>query len=307
MARVRFGVLLPGIRPDLAQLAEQRGLDSVWVSEHVLFHVPLTEALSVVAAYAAVTERIRVGTAVFLLALRHPTVVAKTATTVDLISRGRLTLGVGVGGEYAKEFEACGVDVHERGRRVDESIVVMRRLWRESNVTHKGRFFGFTDVTMEPRPAQPGGPPVWVGGRSQAAERRAGSLGDGYLPYLFTPERFAEAYGRVQAIAREAGRDASAIEPALYLFTAIRSARAEARAFAVSELGRRYNQSFETLVDKYCAVGTPAECAAFISRFVEAGVRHVVLVPLSPEERLTRDIEALAAEVVPAARAAVPE
>jgi probable F420-dependent oxidoreductase len=184
MARVRFGVLLPGIRPDLAVMAERRGLDSVWVSEHVLFHVPLNEALSVVAAYAAVTERVRLGTAVFLLALRHPTVVAKTATTVDLISRGRLTLGVGVGGEYAKEFEACGIDVHERGRRVDESIVVMRRLWRESKVTHKGRFFAFTDVTMEPRPAQPGGPPVWIGGRSEAAQRRAGLLGDGYLPYL---------------------------------------------------------------------------------------------------------------------------
>lgn len=302
MARVRFGVLLPGIHPDLAVLAERRGLDSVWVSEHVLFHVPLTEALSVVAAYAAVTERVRVGTAIFLLALRHPTVVAKTATTVDLISRGRLTLGVGVGGEYPKEFEACGIDVHERGARVDESITVMRRLWRESNVTHKGRLFRFTDVTMEPRPVQAGGVPIWIGGRSEAAQRRAALLGDGYLPYLFTPERFRQAYAHVQEIARDSGRDPSAIEPALYLFTALRPTREEARRFAVSELGRRYNQSFETLVDKYCAAGTPADCAAFVSRFVEAGVRHVVLVPLSSEDRLARDIEALAAEVVPAVR-----
>lgn len=302
MTRIRFGILLHDIRPDAAAQVERLGFDSVWVSEHILFHVPLHEALSVLAAYAARTERVQVGTAVLLLALRHPTVVAKTVVTIDVLSGGRVILGVGVGGEYPKEFEACGVPVNERGRRVDESIEIMRRLWTESHVTHKGRFFGFEDVTMEPRPAQAGGPPIWIGGRSDAAIRRTGRLGDGYLPYLVAPQRFRESFAKVEAEARAVGRDPSRIEPAIHLFTAVDRTREAARAFAVHELSERYNQSFEPIVDRYCAIGTPADCAATIARFVEAGVRHVVLVPLCPPARLADDLEVLAREVVPAVR-----
>jgi probable F420-dependent oxidoreductase len=300
MTVVRFGVLIPGVQPDAAVLAERVGFDSVWTSEHMLFHFPLHEGLSVLAAYAARTERVRVGTAVLLLALRHPTVVAKSVTTIDTVSRGRVVLGVGVGGEYPKEFEACGVPVNERGRRVDESIDVMRRLWSESGVTHRGRFFAFEDVTMEPRPVQVGGPPIWIGGRSEAAMRRAARVGDGYLPYLVTPERFRDGFAKVQAWAKELGRDASRIEPALHLFTALGETRETARAYAAQELGRRYNQSFEAIVDRYCALGPPEECAATIGRFVEAGVRHVVLVPLCPDGRFAEDVERYARDVVPA-------
>lgn len=302
MAEVRFGVLLPGARPELASFAERLGFDSVWVSEHILFHVPIDEGLSVVAAYAARTERVQVGTAVLLLALRHPTIVAKTVTTIDRLSNGRVILGVGVGGEYPKEFEACGVPVNERGRRVDESIEVMRRLWSETRVSHKGRFFAFEDVTMEPRPVRPGGAPIWIGGRSEAAMRRAARLGDGYLPYLVTPDRFRQSFRQVLAWAEEAGRDASRIEGALYLFASLGKTREDARGYAVDRLSTQYNQPFDSIVDRYCAIGPPAECAATIARFVEAGVRHVILVPLAPEARLAEDLESYTRDVAPIVR-----
>lgn len=302
MARVRVGILLPGIKPELASVVERLDFDSVWASEHILFHVPFHEGLSVLAAYAARTKRVKVGTAVVLLALRHPTLVAKAVTTIDVLSRGRVVLGVGVGGEYPKEFEACGVPVNERGRRVDESIQIMRRLWTEANVTHKGEFFAFRDVTMEPRPVQPAGPPIWIGGRSEAAMRRAARVGDGYLPYLVTPERFRQSFAKVRSWAEELGRDASRIEPALYLFAALGATRDVARAYAVHELSTRYNQPFDSIVDKCCALGPPAECAATIGRFVEVGVRHVILVPLCPTDRLPEDLEAFSQAVVRAVR-----
>jgi probable F420-dependent oxidoreductase len=302
MTPLRFGVVLPGVHLDAAALAERVGFDSVWNSEHILFHFPLHEGLAVLAAYAARTERVQVGTAVLLLALRHPTVVAKSVATIDVLSRGRVVLGVGVGGEYPKEFEACGVPVTERGPRVDESIEVMRRLWSGARVGHKGRFFAFDDVTMEPRPVQPGGPPIWIGGRSEAAMRRAARVADGYYPYLVTPQRFRENFGKVQQWAEEAGRDPSRIEPALHLFLSLGRTREEGRAFAIAELSRRYNQSFETIVDRYCAMGTASDCAETVARFLDAGVRHMTFVPLCPEERLTEDIEQLARDVVPALR-----
>jgi probable F420-dependent oxidoreductase len=298
MTALRFGVVLPGVHVETAALVERLGFDSVWNSEHILFHFPLHEGLAVLAAYAARTERVQVGTAVLLLALRHPTVVAKSVATIDVLSRGRVVLGVGVGGEYPKEFEACGVPVNERGARVDESIDVMRRLWTGSNVTHKGRFFAFEDVTMEPRPVQPGGPPIWIGGRSDAAMRRAARVADGYYPYLVTPQRFRENFAKVQQWAQELGRDPSSIEPALHLFLSFGSTREAGRAFAIQELSRRYNQSFETIVDRYCAMGPPADCAETVGRFLEAGVRHMTFVPLCPEERLDEDVERLAREVV---------
>jgi probable F420-dependent oxidoreductase len=301
----RFGVVLPGVHLDVAAQAERLGFDSVWNSEHILFHFPLHEGLAVLAAYAARTERVQVGTAVLLLALRHPTVVAKSVATIDVLSRGRVVLGVGVGGEYPKEFEACGVPVRERGARVDESIDVMRRLWSGSHVTHKGRFFSFEDVTMEPRPVQPAGPPIWIGGRSDAAMRRTARLADGYYPYLVTPQRFSENLAKIRGWAQESGRDPSCIEPALHLFVSLGATREAGRAFAIEELSRRYAQPFESIVDRYCAMGTSDDCAAVVARFMEAGVRHMTFVPLCPEARLAEDVERLAREVVPAVRRSI--
>src|SRR5712692_6161746 len=160
-AKVRFGAFLSLHPPEeqfaLARRCEELGLDSLWTGDHVSFHGPIYESLTLLATYAGITKRIRLGSGVYLLALRHPTIAAKITSTLDALSTGRLIFGVGVGGENPKEFEASGVPHRERGARVDEGIEVVRTLWRDTAATFKGRFTSFEGVSIDPKPAQPGG------------------------------------------------------------------------------------------------------------------------------------------------------
>ncbi len=303
MAEVKFGVVMPWAGPDLSAVEEVEalGYDSVWTSEHIFFYGPTMDAFTVLAAYAARTRRLLLGTAVTLLPLRPAAVVAKEATSLDILSGGRLILGVGVGGEYPKEFEACGVPVQERGARTNEAIRLLRRLWREDVVSHQGRFWRLNGVSLQPKPVQAGGPPIWVAGRSEAAMRRAGRLGDGYVPYLFSPERFRDGWAKVQEYARAAGRDPAAITPALYQFISLADSYEEAKAAAVADLSRRYNQPFENLVDRYVVMGTARDCVRRLEQYVEAGVRHFLLVFIGPGG--TREqVRACARDVLPALR-----
>ena len=205
---VRFGIEIqhrPELLGPVAVRAEALGFDSVWVGDHLAFHNPTLDALGALSYVAALTRRVRIGPCVYLLALRHPTTVAKQVTSLDVLAGGRVVFGVGVGGEFPKEFEAAGVPHRERGARVDEGIAVCRALWGPSPVSFEGRFTRFADVVFEPKPVQPGGPPIWIGGRSDAALRRAARLGDGWVSYLVTPERFRASLGKIEAFAREAG------------------------------------------------------------------------------------------------------
>lgn len=158
--------------------------------DHVLWHSPVLDPFTALAAFASRTTRIRLGTGVLLLPLRHPTLVAKAVASLDYFSRGRTILGIGLGGEFHQEYEACGVPLRERGRRANEAIRAIKALWTESPATFTGTFYHFERVVMEPRPLQHPHPPIWVGGRSEAALERAGKLGDGWLAYFVTPERF---------------------------------------------------------------------------------------------------------------------
>ena len=153
-----------------------------------------------------ISRRLVFGTGVYLVPLRHPTPVAKQVSTLDHLTEGRFIFGVGVGGEFHKEFEACGVPVAERGARLDESIAVMRKLWTGKPATHDGHFFKFEGVTMQPPPRQAGGPPIWCGGRSDAALRRIGRTTDGWMSYVITPEMFRQGLEKIAAAAAKAGR-----------------------------------------------------------------------------------------------------
>src|SRR5437588_8669636 len=207
---MRFGVQI-GMKPPAAQWAlvqriEALGFDSLWTGDHVSFHNPLYESLTLLATYAPLTRRIRLGTAVYLLALRPPAVAAKITSTLDALSGGRLIFGVGVGGENPKEFEVCGVPHGERGARVSEAIEVVRTLWRDTPATFKGQFTQFSGVSLDPKPVQKPGPPIWIGGRSGAALARARRQGDGWLSYVVQPERYAESLDKIRAAAAAAGR-----------------------------------------------------------------------------------------------------
>lgn len=298
--RARCGLVLaaadgPAARAR-ARRAEALGFDSLWVGDHVAFHVSIPDSLTLLAFAAGATERILLGTAVYLVPLRHPTLIAKSAATLDQLSGGRLVLGVGIGGEYPPEFAAVEVPVRERGARADEALPLLRRLWSETQVTHEGRHFHLGPVTLEPKPARPGGPPLWVGGRAPAAMRRAGRLGDGYISHMASAERYRANLELIAASAREAGRGPLPFSTAAFLFTCMddRFERAHARAAAL--LGRLYARPFEDAARKYCLLGPASACLEQLRSFAAAGARHFILAPLwDPDEFAER----VAAEILP--------
>jgi probable F420-dependent oxidoreductase len=304
-AALEFGLTIGGDELRSAPELEAMGYDSLWVSEHILFHGPTLESIPQLGALSVLTRRVRLGTAIFLLPLRHPTVVAKSFSTLDVLSDGRITLGIGVGGEFPREFEATGVPITERGPRSDEAIRVMKKLWTQDHVSHNGRFFQFEDATMAPKPVQAGGPPIVVAGRSDAALRRAARLGDGYMPYLFTPDRYKSAVQSIHAQAAEHGRDLSGFQWVLYQFTAMADTHELAHRRAVERLSRQYNQDFENLVERFCVLGSADECAERLSQFVEAGARHIILVPICPQDELMQHVEAYQRDVLPKVRRTV--
>src|SRR6266404_5855728 len=210
MPPIRFGACLM-LHPAEEQFAiarrvDELGFDSLWTGDHVSFHGAIYESLTLLASYAGITTRARLGVGVYLLALRHPTVAAKISSTLDVLSGGRLIFGVGVGGENPKEFEACGIPHRERGARVTEGIDVVRTLWRDSLASFKGRFTEFEGVSIDPKPVQKPSPPIWVGGRSDAALSRAGRQGDGWVSYVVQPDRYVQSLAKIREAAEQAGR-----------------------------------------------------------------------------------------------------
>ncbi len=298
---IRCGTVLLGADRDTARSHAQRvealGFDSLWVGDHIAFHVPIADSLSMLAFAAGVTERIALGTAVYLLPLRHPTLIAKTTATVDLLSGGRLVLGVGVGGEFPPEFAAVGVPVNERGSRADEAIGVVRRLWTEDGVAHSGKHFSFGAVTVAPKPTRV--PPIWVGGRAPAAMRRAGRLGDGYISHMTDADRYRENLVLIEQAARDAGRSDVAFTPACFLFTFLEDRFEDAEKKAAALLGMIYRRDFSEAAKRYCLLGRPEDCLEQLRAFARAGARHFILVPLSDPVAFA---ERAAAEILPPLR-----
>jgi probable F420-dependent oxidoreductase len=302
-SRVRVGVSLslhpPAAQWALARRVEALGFESLWTGDHVSFHLPLYESLTLLASYASITTRIRIGSAVYLLALRHPTIVAKVTSTLDVLSGGRFVFGVGVGGENPKEFEASGVPHRERGARVDEGIEVLRALWRDTPATFKGRFTSFDAVSIDPKPVQPGGPPIWVGGRSDPALARAGRVGDGWVAYVVTAARYRQSLEKIRAAADRAGRSLDGFARAYLAFITVGRDFETARQTWVSRLSERYSQDFGPLAERYGVIGTPAQCRETLETFIDAGCDYFILNPIGDPGQTGPQIEAIAADILP--------
>jgi probable F420-dependent oxidoreductase len=209
---------------ELAKQVEAIGYDEIDLFEHVTVGQPLPgrtesrvaapdtlEPMVTLGAIAAVTERIGLGTGVLILPQRPPALVAKQVATLDVLSGGRVRLGVGVGWQRS-EYESLGVPFDERGRRMDEALDLIRRYWTEPSVTFAGEFYRAEAMAMDPKPAQAGGPPIWVGGDSAAALRRVGRLGDGWIAMADSDDLLptaSEKLATIRAAAEEAGRDPS--------------------------------------------------------------------------------------------------
>jgi probable F420-dependent oxidoreductase len=210
---------------DLARGVEEAGYDAIDMFDHVTMghaiegrsvgpyptNMPLLEAFVMLGAVAAVTRRVRLGTEVLVLPQRQPALVAKQVATLDILSGGRVRLGVGVGWQES-EYESLGVPFAERGRRMDECVELLRLYWREPSVTFRGRYYTAVAMGMDPKPVQPGGPPIWMGGSSSAALRRIGMMGDGWLANAGEqPETVGAKVAAIHRAADEAGRDPAAI------------------------------------------------------------------------------------------------
>jgi probable F420-dependent oxidoreductase len=288
---------------EIVELVDRSGYDSLWVGDHISFAVPVLDPLLQLAQAAVASRRLTLGTSVYLLPLRHPAPVAKQVATLDHLTEGRLIFGVGVGGEFAKEYEVCGVPIGERGARLTDGIKLLRKFWSGGNVSHSGRYYGsFTDVPMRPPARQDCGPPIWCGGRSEGALRRTGRLGDGWLSYVVTPDMYRASLQKIDAAAREAKRSMTTFGSGHLLFTRIDDSYETALDAATETLSVRYAMDFRRAAQRYCALGRPEQVVERIREFHAAGLRHVILDLLGPYEQRQDQITWFAAEAMPLLR-----
>jgi len=278
---------------------EALGYDGIWAGDHVMNGRPMVDCLTGLAAVAALTRRVDLITSVLLLPLRHPVPVAKALTTIDHLSKGRLIVGVGVGGEYPEEWQASGVPLNERGPRCNEGLELLRRVWTEDGVTHTARFYPVRDVTLVPRPYQRPHPPIWVGGRREASQRRAARFASGWVPYLITPEHYREGLGNIQRYAQEYGRalDMASFTKAILLFVAMTDVGGYDPDKDPTRPDRKRG-------DRYYIIGDTAYCVHRFLEYAKAGVEYFTMAWVSEPGQGPAQVRHFAEKVIPALRAA---
>lgn len=285
-----FGVMLPTFDPFRtgpppllagAALAEELGFDAGWVGDHLSFHPPVLDAIGALSGAAGTTRSLLLGTSVLLLPMRHPVWTAKQLATVDALAPGRLCLGVGVGGENPQEWEAAGVPVAGRGRRLDESLEILLPLLRGEPVDHPGPLLPTRSPVLEPVPATP--PPLVIGGRSDAALRRAARLGEGWMGVWMSPRRVAGVRERLGELAAGHGRPVPTMLMMVFVHVTEPggdpvAAREEAAAFVRGQYGLPYEA-----LERWVLVGGEAQVAEGLDALSTSGVQGFVLVPVAAD------------------------
>ena len=311
---VQFGVSLPTIGmedPDavrlVAQQAEAEGLDSVWAADHIVLPVgdsspypysddgqflirptlPFLEQFTTLAYVAGFTSRVQVGTAVTLLPLRHPLLVAKIVSTLDVLSGGRVILGVAAGW-LEEEYRALGVSFKDRGRLLDEGLEVLKAVWTQENPFYEGQFYSVRDIASYPQPVQKHHPPIWVGGATEPALRRAARYASMWVPPLFkvTPEGLAETFTRVRSMAEEFGRGPDEVGLSLRVLVDLRD-----------------SPDVSTAQKRDVLMGDTALIVETLQGYIRAGVGHFIFLPQArtlAEAQLT--INRLTQDIVPRLR-----
>lgn len=282
-----FGLDDPKDVLNIGKRAEELGFDSVWVNHHILNvgyifdrlgSKPYYDAITVLTWVAAHTERVRLGTTVLVLPYLNPLVLAKTLATVDVMSKGRLNVGVGVGA-LKPESDALGSTFETRGRYADESIKIMRELWESEDPEFDGEFFSFSGVKFSPKPIQKPGPPILIGGASRAALRRVATLGDGWHPIRQSITDLKQNIATIHRLAEEAGRDPSKITVTVRTELDVLDSRSDGTESPM--------------------IGTADQLLATTEHYEEIGVSELVLsVSTDDVERIQRTQDRFAAQVI---------
>jgi probable F420-dependent oxidoreductase len=302
--KIEFGISLGLMRGAIeeAQRAEALGYDYLLTGEHVMFYTPQANTLISLAAAAGATKTIKLMSGIALVPLYPAALLAKQVSVLDVVSDGRFHLGVGVGGEFPKEFEACGVPVKERGARTDEALQVIDKLLTEEDVHFDGRFTKLDGVSISPRGVQKPRVPFWVAGRSDVAMRRAARYAEGWLPQMYTPEMLADSLTKIAGFTEEAGRPAGTVHPGSVMYTCVHENRNTALEMAKARLSLQWDRDFSEIVEKYALVGSPDDIIARLSQYIDAGARTFMFVLGCPPECAAENARLIAEAVIPAFR-----
>jgi len=309
MNGVRFAISIPqfvadgafdpgGFRAYLAR-AEALGFPSAWTGEQVIGSMPHLSPIETMTYAAACTERLRLGCMLFVTPLYSPVHLAKSLSTLDQLSRGRIEIGVGTGGRF-RMFSAFGVDPTSVVARFTEGLRLMKALWTEPRVTFDGRFWQLEQAAMEPKPFQKPWPPIWFGASHPAALRRAARLGDGFFGAgSSTTAQFADQVRVVRDALAELGRDAARFPIAKRVYIGVDDDPERGRRRVAASLNDLYGYFGLSGIEAVGVSGPPDACVRALRDVVEAGAELILLNPLFDE---AEQMERLAMEVVPQLR-----
>ncbi len=306
MADIKFGVTYSE-RPDFTDLPayarriEELGFDSIWVTENISSGAHSLECFTALSFIAAHTSRLTLGPSVTLLPIRNPILVAQTVASLDILSGGRVVLGVGVGND-TPDLAAYGGNARERATRSDESLAIIKRLWTEDSVTFHGRHFDLDGYQLVPRPVQKPHPRIHVGGGAATVVRRAGRFADSLIPVGTTPDDARAMFEGAEQSARDSGRDPSTMTRAMHIFLCFAGSTEEAANIASDVYTIRANRETNIPPDSPHLLGAPGHIRDTLQSFIDIGVTEFVMNLVCHPEEGIHQAERFAKEVMPGFR-----
>ena len=338
-SQVSFGIRVPNSGPlataasmvEVAREAEALGYDSVWVHDHLTWsdeihrtHISsgadhgearnpspdFYEAMTSLAYLAGQVYSVRLGIACVVVPCRNPLLAAKQIATLDVLSNGRLDIGVGIGSPStikSREYEVLGVDRKQRGKIADDHLRAMKTIWTTHPSTYEGTFVKFEDAAICPKPVQKPHPPLWIGGWTEAAMKRTAALGDGWLPAWLLPEDIGKRFREVKNMAEQQGRNPDAIHLGIEVYGCIDEDPAKARSdgFGTLAIGQSTFERFMSVeqLAEVSLIGSPEEIRRRVKAYSDAGVSHFEIKFIYPTlERHSKMLRLFAQEILPAFR-----
>jgi alkanesulfonate monooxygenase len=283
---------------------EELGFDSLWAWDHILLGVepnfPIIESLTLLTAIAARTSKIKLGTGILVLPMRNPVILAKQLASMDLLSGGRLLMGM-ASGWYRREFNAIGVPFEQRGKIMDENLDILKRFWTEHMVAAKFRNYDIPAGVMYPKPVQKPRPPILIGGYVDRVLKRAAVSGDGWLTYFYRPESFAKSWGKIRDFAKEAGKDPDQLLNASQLPIYIGKSRQAVESQMMEWLTKEWDFAAWSESTKESAImGTIDDCVAQLKEHLAVGTQKIIFVPYKYQ---MDQIATIAREIIPRLKA----